>query len=73
MADTEVRAASLQAAVKFAERWGLDGVVLACEVWMEAPRLVRWVKGRGLVVGSYGGGCSTVEGVRVSFHFSFPF
>lgn len=54
MSDMDVRAASLQSAVHFAERWGLTGVIFACETLILCPRLVRLVKARGLVCGTYG-------------------
>ncbi|KAK4447294.1 putative glycerophosphodiester phosphodiesterase [Podospora aff. communis PSN243] len=54
MSDMEVRAASLQGAVHFAERWGLAGIVFACETLLLCPRLVGLVKGRGLVCATYG-------------------
>ncbi|KAK3331402.1 ankyrin repeat-containing protein [Apodospora peruviana] len=54
MADMEVRAASMQVAVQFAKRWDLAGVVFSCEVLLLCPRLVGFVKGKGLVCASYG-------------------
>ncbi|KAK3312289.1 hypothetical protein B0H66DRAFT_570380 [Apodospora peruviana] len=54
MADTEVRAASMQVAVEFAKRWNLAGVVFSCEVLLLCPRLVGFVKCKGLVCASYG-------------------
>jgi len=54
MSDMDVRAASLQNAVHFAEHWGLTGVVFACETLTLCPRLVGLVKARGLVCGTYG-------------------
>ncbi|KAM7200705.1 Glycerophosphoryl diester phosphodiesterase family domain containing protein [Naviculisporaceae sp. PSN 640] len=54
MTDLEVRAASLQVAVKFAKKWNLAGVVFACEALLLCPRLVEYVRGRGLVCASYG-------------------
>ncbi|KAI1085612.1 GDPD-domain-containing protein [Whalleya microplaca] len=52
--DKETRAASLQAAVQFAKRWNLAGVVFACETLLLCPRLVRLVKNSGLICASYG-------------------
>lgn len=54
MTDMEVRAASLQIAVQFANRWKLAGVVFACETLLLCPRLVRFVKNKGLLCASYG-------------------
>lgn len=33
---------SVRSAVRVAQRWGLAGVVFACEVLLLYPRLVRW-------------------------------
>ncbi|EEH40346.2 glycerophosphodiester phosphodiesterase GDE1 [Paracoccidioides lutzii Pb01] len=50
----DVRASSLQEAIRFASRWNLLGVVTAAEPLVIAPRLVRVVKESGLVCVSYG-------------------
>ena len=50
----DIRASSLQEAVRFAARWNLLGIVSACEPFVIAPRLVRVVKESGLVCVSYG-------------------
>lgn len=55
MNDMEVRAASVQMAVQFAQRWNLAGVVFACDALLMSPRLVGFVKGRGLLCATYGG------------------
>ncbi|KAL6850989.1 Glycerophosphocholine phosphodiesterase [Amphichorda felina] len=54
MVDMEVRAASVQVAVQFARRWNLAGMVFACEALLLCPRLVGFVKTRGLVCATYG-------------------
>ncbi|PKY05440.1 GDPD-domain-containing protein [Aspergillus campestris IBT 28561] len=54
MTDKEMRAGSMKAAVRFAKRWNLAGIVFASELLVLCPRLVQYVKGRGLVCGSYG-------------------
>lgn len=54
MFDREARAASLQMAVKFAERWGLSGLVLACDTYLYCPRLVQFVKNLGFMCATYG-------------------
>lgn len=54
MVDMERRAASAQVAARFARRWGLAGVVFSCEALLLAPRLVAYVRNRGLVCASYG-------------------
>lgn len=51
----DIRATSLQEAIRFASRWNLLGVVSAAEPLVYAPRLVRVVKESGLVCVSYGG------------------
>ncbi|KAL1967929.1 hypothetical protein VTN77DRAFT_2346 [Rasamsonia byssochlamydoides] len=50
----DVRASSLQEAIRFASRWNLLGVVSAAEPFVLCPRLVRVVKESGLVCVSYG-------------------
>ncbi|KPI38521.1 Glycerophosphodiester phosphodiesterase GDE1 [Cyphellophora attinorum] len=50
----DIRASSLQEAIRFASRWNLLGIVSASEVFVYAPRLVRVVKETGLVCVSYG-------------------
>lgn len=54
MSDQELRAASVQAALKFAKRWSLSGIVFACDALLYCPRLVQFVKNAGLVCASYG-------------------
>lgn len=51
---SDVRASSLQEAIRFASRWNLLGIVSACEPFVLCPRLVRVVKESGLVCVSYG-------------------
>ncbi|KAK3935169.1 Glycerophosphoryl diester phosphodiesterase family-domain-containing protein [Diplogelasinospora grovesii] len=65
MSDMEVRAASVQVAVQFAQRWNLAGVVFACEALLLCPRLVGFLKARGLVVATYGGMNNAPEMVKV--------
>jgi glycerophosphodiester phosphodiesterase len=50
----DIRATSLQEAIRFASRWNLLGIVSAAEPLVAAPRLVRVVKESGLVCVSYG-------------------
>ncbi|KAI9832298.1 MAG: hypothetical protein M1819_004476 [Sarea resinae] len=50
----DIRASSLQEAIRFASRWNLLGVVSAAEPLVLCPRLVRVVKESGLVCVSYG-------------------
>ena len=50
----DIRASSLQEAVRFASRWNLLGIVSAAEPLVYAPRLVKVVKESGLVCVSYG-------------------
>jgi glycerophosphodiester phosphodiesterase len=50
----DIRASSLQEAIRFASRWNLLGIVSAAPPLVYAPRLVRVVKESGLVCVSYG-------------------
>ncbi|RDW66060.1 GDPD-domain-containing protein [Coleophoma cylindrospora] len=50
----DIRASSLQEAIRFASRWNLLGVVSAAEPLVNSPRLVKVVKDSGLVCVSYG-------------------
>ncbi|KAI5291555.1 Glycerophosphocholine phosphodiesterase [Ascosphaera acerosa] len=50
----DIRASSLQEAIRFASRWNLLGVVSNAEPLVLCPRLVRIVKESGLVCVSYG-------------------
>ncbi|KAK4984986.1 Glycerophosphocholine phosphodiesterase [Elasticomyces elasticus] len=50
----DIRATSLQEAIRFASRWNLLGVVSAAEPLVICPRLVKVVKESGLVCVSYG-------------------
>ena len=50
----DIRASSLQEAIRFASRWNLLGVVTVAEPLVISPRLVRVVKESGLVCVSYG-------------------
>jgi glycerophosphodiester phosphodiesterase len=48
------RALSTQTAVHFARRWGLQGVVMASEPFVAAPKLASFIRGKGLYSSSYG-------------------
>lgn len=50
----DIRASSLQEAIRFASRWNLLGIVSAAEPLINSPRLVKVVKENGLVCVSYG-------------------
>ncbi|EDO18598.1 hypothetical protein Kpol_1048p28 [Vanderwaltozyma polyspora DSM 70294] len=50
----DLRAASLQNAIRFARNWNLLGIVSAAKPILLAPRLVRVVKTSGLVCVTYG-------------------
>ncbi|OIW26064.1 GDPD-domain-containing protein [Coniochaeta ligniaria NRRL 30616] len=65
MADMERRAASVKVGVRFAQRWNLAGVVFACEPILLCPRLVGYVKNRGLVCATYGTLNNVPENVKV--------
>ncbi|KAI1453509.1 glycerophosphodiester phosphodiesterase GDE1 [Annulohypoxylon moriforme] len=51
---SDIRASSLQEAVRFASRWNLLGIVSNAEPFVNSPRLVKVVKQTGLVCVSYG-------------------
>lgn len=63
---SDVRASSLQEAIRFASRWNLLGVVSAAEPLILCPRLVKVVKESGLVCVSYGTMNNDEEKVNVS-------
>lgn len=50
----DIRASSVQEAVRFASRWKLLGIVAAADPFVLCPRLIRVVKESGLVCVSYG-------------------
>ncbi|KAK5117265.1 hypothetical protein LTR62_005882 [Meristemomyces frigidus] len=50
----DIRASSLQEAIRFASRWNLLGVVSAARPFVLCPRLIQVVKNSGLVCVSYG-------------------
>ncbi|CCH59267.1 hypothetical protein TBLA_0B04300 [Henningerozyma blattae CBS 6284] len=50
----DIRASSLQNAIKFARTWNLLGIVSAAEPILKAPRLVQVIKSSGLVCVTYG-------------------
>ncbi|KAI0479463.1 glycerophosphodiester phosphodiesterase GDE1 [Xylariaceae sp. FL0804] len=51
---SDIRASSLQEAIRFASRWNLLGIVSNAGPFVNSPRLVRVVKQSGLVCVSYG-------------------
>ncbi|KAJ5945871.1 hypothetical protein N7454_002710 [Penicillium verhagenii] len=61
----DIRASSLQEAVRFASRWNLLGIVSQAEPLVLCPRLVRIVKESGLVCVSYG--ALNNDGVNVDY------
>ena len=62
----DIRASSLQEAIRFASRWNLLGVVSSAEPLVIAPRLVKVVKESGLVCVSYGSLNNDPQNVKVS-------
>lgn len=62
----DIRATSLQEAIRFASRWNLLGIVTGVEPLLLCPRLVRVVKESGLVCVSYGTMNNISENVQVS-------
>ncbi|PYI11180.1 GDPD-domain-containing protein [Aspergillus sclerotiicarbonarius CBS 121057] len=61
----DIRASSLQEAIRFASRWNLLGVVSQAEALVLCPRLVRVVKESGLVCVSYGAINNDPESVKL--------
>ena len=61
----DIRASSLQEAIRFASHWNLLGVVSAAEPLVIAPRLVKVVKESGLVCVSYGSLNNDPQNVKV--------
>ena len=51
---SDIRASSLQEAIRFSSRWNLLGIVSAAEPFVNSPRLVRVVRESGLVLATYG-------------------
>ena len=62
---SDIRASSLQEAIRFAGRWNLLGVVCVADPLCMAPRLVKVVKESGLVCVSYGLLNNDAENVKV--------
>lgn len=67
----DIRASSLQEAIRFASRWNLLGIVSHAEPFVNSPRLVRVVKQSGLVCVSYGTQNNDSIMVQVSDGFFF--
>lgn len=61
----DIRASSLQEAIRFASRWNLLGIVSTAEPFVLCPRLVRVVKESGLVCVSYGTENNDPENAKV--------
>ena len=61
----DIRASSLQEAIRFASRWNLLGVVTAAEPLVRCPRLVKVVKQSGLLCFSYGSLNNDVKNVTL--------
>lgn len=68
----DVRASSLQEAIRFASRWNLLGIVSNTEPFTNSPRLVRVVKQHGLVCVSYGSENNDSLMVQVSYDSLLP-
>ena len=64
----DVRASSLQEAIHFANRWALDGIVMASEPFVFAPNLVGVAKRKGLMTASYGALNNEPDCAKVSFN-----
>ena len=64
----DIRASSLQEAIRFASRWNLLGIVSSAGPLVTSPRLVKVVKESGLVCVSYGTLNNDPGNVQVSRH-----
>ncbi|KAJ5472020.1 hypothetical protein N7539_008589 [Penicillium diatomitis] len=64
--DMEMRACSVQAAVRLLKRWNLAGIFFASDILLLCPRLVGYVRHSGFVCGSYGSLNNVPENVTVS-------
>lgn len=62
----DMRATSLQTAVRFAHRFGLAGVAMASEPFVASPGLVEFVRNQGLYTATYGPLNNDVGCVEVS-------
>ncbi|KAI0420331.1 Glycerophosphoryl diester phosphodiesterase family-domain-containing protein [Xylaria grammica] len=62
---SDIRASSLQEAIRFASRWNLLGIVSNAIPFVNCPRLVKVVKQSGLVCVSYGVQNNDPEQVKV--------
>ncbi|KAL8687891.1 MAG: hypothetical protein Q9218_006064 [Villophora microphyllina] len=49
----DIRARNLQQAIGFPKAWGLAGIVMLSDVFVESPRLIGYAKSKRLVVASY--------------------
>jgi glycerophosphodiester phosphodiesterase len=70
MTDMEMRAGSLQVAVRFAKHWNLFGVVFASETLVLCPRVIEYVRRSGLSCASYGLLNNIPEYAKVSSHLT---
>lgn len=61
----DIRACSLQEAIRFAKRWNLLGIVSECSPLLMCPRLVRVVKESGLVCVTYGVGNNDPQNAQI--------
>ncbi|CAN6613069.1 glycerophosphocholine phosphodiesterase Gde1p [Trichomonascus vanleenenianus] len=62
---SDVRATSLQEAIRFARRWDLLGIVSAAKPLIQCPRLVNVIKESGLVCVTYGADNNDPENARL--------
>lgn len=69
----DLRANSLEEAVKHAKRWNLDGIVSAAKPIVERPQWVKEIKDQGLVCVTYGTQNNEPKNVKVYLRFSGVF
>lgn len=61
----DIRASSLQNAIRFAKKWNLLGIVSAAETLVKTPRLAQVVKSSGLVCVTYGVQNNDLEACKI--------
>ncbi|KAG7921048.1 hypothetical protein KL927_000292 [Ogataea polymorpha] len=61
----DVRASSLQSAIRFARKWNLLGIVSAADTIVTCPRLASVVKASGLVCVTYGAANNDPENAKL--------
>lgn len=61
----DIRASSLQNAIRFSKKWNLLGIVSAADTFIMTPRLAQVVKSSGLVCVTYGTANNSPENCKI--------